>query len=153
MYVDLKTWLADTYLEKVDKTSMAVSLEARLPLLDYRLVEFAMTIPSSLKIHRGTGKQVLRRPSAIFYLKQRYVSRNMVSPSRQTHGFEENYASSHTRCCKMPGPGSGVTFVRLKSNAYGNSIKQGYEVRDSHLWLLLNFELWARQYLDRRMAA
>ena len=44
--MDLKTWLADTYMEKADKATMACGLEARLPLLDHRLVELAFQIRS-----------------------------------------------------------------------------------------------------------
>src|SRR5688500_4794184 len=64
MYVDLKTWLPDTYLEKVDKTSMAVSLEARVPLLDHRLVELSMRIPGRQKIAGGETKRIFKRAVA-----------------------------------------------------------------------------------------
>ncbi|HRQ37292.1 MAG TPA: asparagine synthase (glutamine-hydrolyzing) [Chloroflexota bacterium] len=60
-YVDIKTYLADNILTKVDRMSMAVSLEARVPLLDHRIVEFALSLPPHLKIHRGQTKVILRR--------------------------------------------------------------------------------------------
>lgn len=59
-YADFKHWLPGDILTKVDRTSMAVGLEAREPLLDYRLVEFAATLPVSMRIRRGQGKWVMK---------------------------------------------------------------------------------------------
>ena len=55
-YADLKFWLPGDILTKVDRTSMAVSLEAREPLLDHRLIEFAAALPERLRTKRGEGK-------------------------------------------------------------------------------------------------
>ncbi len=63
-YVDLKTYLVDNILTKVDRMSMAASIEARVPLLDHRLVEFALNLPPELKRHRGESKVILRRVMA-----------------------------------------------------------------------------------------
>lgn len=80
-YADLKFWLPADILTKVDRTSMAVSLEAREPLLDHRLIEFAATLPESMRIRGGQGKWLMKRamrrylPSDILYRpKQGFVT-------------------------------------------------------------------------------
>lgn len=61
LYVDIKTWLVDDILVKVDRASMAHSLEVRTPFLDHRLVEFAASLPVSLKLRGLRRKYLLRR--------------------------------------------------------------------------------------------
>jgi asparagine synthase (glutamine-hydrolysing) len=76
LYFDTKTWLVDDLLIKADRMSMAASLELRVPFLDYRLVEFAATIPSKHKIKKGEGKYPLKKmmegilPKNIIYRKK-----------------------------------------------------------------------------------
>ncbi len=80
-YADLKFWLPGDILAKVDRTSMAVGLEAREPLLDHRLVEFAAGLPEALRVRRSQGKYVLKKamerylPDDILYRpKQGFVT-------------------------------------------------------------------------------
>ena len=80
LYVDVKTYLVDDILMKVDKMSMAVSLEARVPLLDHKLLEFAATVPTALKLRNGRSKYLLRR------LLERRIPKAIVD--RPKHGFE-----------------------------------------------------------------
>ncbi|MEA3029957.1 MAG: hypothetical protein QOG13_1282 [Sphingomonadales bacterium] len=63
-YADLKIWLPGDILTKVDRASMAVSLEAREPLLDHRLVEFAARLPANMRLRGGTGKWLMKRALA-----------------------------------------------------------------------------------------
>jgi len=60
-YADLAFWLPGDILTKVDRTSMAVSLEAREPLLDHRLIEFAARLPESMRVRGTTGKFLLKK--------------------------------------------------------------------------------------------
>jgi len=63
-YADLKIWLPGDILTKVDRASMAVGLEAREPLLDHRLIEFAARLPANMRLHGGSGKWLLKRALA-----------------------------------------------------------------------------------------
>jgi asparagine synthase (glutamine-hydrolysing) len=60
-YVDIKTYLVDDILTKVDRASMANSLEVRCPLLDHKLMELVAQAPSSLKLHNGVGKFIFKK--------------------------------------------------------------------------------------------
>ena len=60
-YVDIKTYLVDDILVKVDRASMANSLEVRCPLLDHKLMELIARIPSGLKLHNGYGKYIFKK--------------------------------------------------------------------------------------------
>lgn len=79
-HIDLRTWLAGRMLVKVDRSSMAHSLEVRPPLLDHRLVEWAGGIPSNYKLKDGRGKYILRE-----MLKKRLPEKVIEGKKR---GFE-----------------------------------------------------------------
>lgn len=98
-YADLKFWLPGDILTKVDRTSMAVSLEAREPLLDHRLIEFAAALPEGLRTKRGEGKwllkkamqrylpdEVLYRPKQGFVLPMAQWFRGPLASSARTIG-------------------------------------------------------------------
>ena len=76
-YADLKFWLPGDILTKVDRTSMAVSLETREPLLDHRLVEFAASLPERMRVRGGTGKYLLKK------CMERYLSRDILYRPKQ----------------------------------------------------------------------
>jgi asparagine synthase (glutamine-hydrolysing) len=78
-YLDLSWYLPNDVLTKVDRASMAVGLEVRVPLLDHRLVELSARLPKSLRLRSGRGKLVLRR------ILDRYVPRALTS--RPKSGF------------------------------------------------------------------
>ncbi len=78
-YADIKHWLPGDILTKVDRTSMAVGLEAREPLLDHRLVEFCATLPASMRLHRGEGKWLMKKAM------EPYLPRDILY--RQKMGF------------------------------------------------------------------
>lgn len=78
-YADLKVWLPGDILTKVDRTSMAVGLEAREPLLDHRLIEFAATLPEAVRLKGKQGKWLMKRTM------RRYLPDDILY--RQKQGF------------------------------------------------------------------
>lgn len=78
-YADLKFWLPGDILTKVDRASMAVSLEAREPLLDHRLIEFAAALPERMRLRGGQGKWLMKRTM------RRYLPDDILY--RQKQGF------------------------------------------------------------------
>jgi asparagine synthase (glutamine-hydrolysing) len=78
-YADMKLWLPGDILTKVDRTSMAVGLEAREPLLDHRLLEFAASLPENMRVRGGQGKWLMKRTM------ERYLPEDILY--RQKTGF------------------------------------------------------------------
>lgn len=148
-YVDVHHYLPDDILTKVDRTSMLVSLESRVPLLDHVLVEFVAAIPERLKLRRGETKYILKR-SVTPLLPSQVLSRPKM-------GFGVPLATW------FRGPlRELVCDLLLSARLRQRGIVQAREVKalleahmrgrrdcSSQLWSLLCFELWARTWLDR----
>ena len=131
LYFDIKTWLVDDLLIKADRMSMAASLELRVPFLDYRLVEFAATIPSKYKINKRANKYILKKmgfptPLKIMFEKDLYEYARDILLSDFS-----NYTSYFKR-----------NEVERLLNEHVSGRKDNHRV----LWQLVVLETWFRIY-------
>jgi asparagine synthase (glutamine-hydrolysing) len=146
LYVDVKTYLVDDILMKVDKMSMAVSLEARVPLLDHKLLEFAATVPTGLKLKNGRTKYLLRR------MLERRIPKSLVD--RPKHGFEAP-TGEWLRGPLAPMVDALLLDGRLRDRGVFNhraiaslwrEHRDGVRDHRHRLWGLVMLELWFRQF-------
>lgn len=146
LYADIKTWLPDDLLVKVDKMTMANSIEARVPYLDHTLVEFAMNIPHHLKIKKGVEKYILRRASEDLLPK--------ATLRRKKHGFTVPINDWITKSLEtMISNTLSESNIKKRDYFRYNRVKHIIEhasnPRYSHqLWSLFTLELWHKIYID-----
>ncbi len=149
LYVDLKTWLPNDILVKVDRMAMANSLEVRSPLLDHEVIELAATLPPDMKYRKGTSKYLLKRYA------ERRVPRSVVH--RPKMGFsiplaawlrgelrplaEELLLSDRTR--------ERGYFRPETVQAMWTRHQNGRRNHAHHLWALMVLELWHRLFVDQ----
>jgi asparagine synthase (glutamine-hydrolysing) len=153
LYVDLKTWLASDILVKVDRMSMATSLEVRAPLLDHHVIELAARVPSELKYRGATSKYLLKR-----HLDGR-VPRSAVHRPKQ--GFELPVAAWLRGALR---PMAGDLLLGPRAAARGHvrpervrrlwdRHQRGIADHSPQLWALLVLELWQRTFVDQPAGA
>lgn len=147
MRADYQAFLRDDILTKVDRASMHVSLEAREPLLDHRLAEFAFRLPLSLLHGGGDYKRILK------FLLRRWVSEDVVSSPKR--GF------SIPLYAWMRGPWKTAVLEHLSPLAVRRvGLLNSRQVQDEldtfydypggsaeRIWMLLGFQLWAERWL------
>lgn len=154
MYADFKTWLPDNILAKMDRMSMAASLEGRVPLLDHKVVEFAAMLPYRLKLTGLQTKRLLRsavrdlvspellqRPKTAFRVPLGDWLRGPVSPLLQ-----DTWSSSAMR---QRGFFDRAGLERFRRAASGGDAR----IPSQAIWNVLWLELWCEQYLDANPAA
>jgi asparagine synthase (glutamine-hydrolysing) len=148
LLADLATWLPEDLLMKVDKMSMSVGLEARVPFLDHRVVELAVGMPSTLKWRHG-GKYILKR------LATGLVPQEIIE--RPKHGFRlplDRWFRAELR----PMAEDLVLGRRARERGFfAPAAVSGLWARYlagrddcfMQIWTLVNFEIWCRGFLDR----
>lgn len=147
LYVDIKTYLVDDIMVKVDRMSMATSLEARAPFLDYRVVEFAASIPGWQKIQGNKTKCILKRAMA-----------DVLPPEilrRGKEGFSipiKNWLRNELRPLML----DVLSSAHIKRDGFFNDgyiqqlVKEHLDGVDNHshrLWALMVFGIWREVYL------
>ncbi|HEV8523298.1 MAG TPA: asparagine synthase (glutamine-hydrolyzing) [Terriglobales bacterium] len=152
LYVDTKLWLPDDLLARGDKTSMAASVEARVPLLDYKLVEFAASLPTHLKVNGLARKYLLKKvaarwlPAAVVHRKKQGFPVPMAVWFRgEARSFVRDLQSAET-----------VRRRGLFDCRYVQRLLDDHDLgtRDNAalIWALVSVELWHRLFLDSRAA-
>jgi asparagine synthase (glutamine-hydrolysing) len=153
LYTDLKTYLVDELLIKADRMTMAHSVELRVPFLDHRVIEFAATIPSSMKIRGRAVKWILKRAMKDRLPRTTLVRRKMGFPTplrpmlqRELSGYvRELLLSPDSR-------GRGYFRPRVVETLIAENT-QG--TRDHHrlLWQLVVLEEWHRHFIDQSLTS
>lgn len=148
LYLDTKIWLPDNLLMKGDKMTMAASLESRIPLLDYHLIEYAASIPSSAKIKSLKAKYLLKRAFADF-LPESILTRKKMGFNVPTGiWFREGQRGLITRL---------LLSERMRSRGYFNDAFVTQMVHDhlegktnyqAQIFTLASLELWFRVFID-----
>jgi asparagine synthase (glutamine-hydrolysing) len=145
---DLCTFLPYLNLENMDKTSMANSVEMRVPFLDHRLVEYSMTLPDDDKLRAGTQRKVLLRRAWEHRIPDRILRRSKTGYSPPVRGWLRDglrdYTAEHLRSAAADRGLFNTAHVErlLRDNAAG---REDHSLR---LWQLLVLELWMRAYVD-----
>ena len=149
-YADAQSWMPDTYLEKVDKASMAVSLEVRVPLLDLEVIQFASTLPGRFRIRGLTTKYLLRRIASSF-LPAEITQRPKHGLSVPTDPWFRGRLEGFVR---------DILFARMtiergffRPQGVSDLLQQhtsGRENCETQIWILLIFELWMRRFMDSK---
>lgn len=147
MYWDTISYLPNDILVKVDRASMAVSLEARAPLLDKRVYEFAWSMPHHMKIRESKGKWLLREVLA------RHVPRDLFERPKQ--GFAIPMAEwlrgdlqdwAETLLDEKAMEADGLLNTKAIQKIW-NEHKQGRGNNDQRLWTVLMFQAWKEKWL------
>jgi asparagine synthase (glutamine-hydrolysing) len=147
LYVDLKTWLVDDLLIKADRMTMAHSVELRVPFLDYRVIEYAATIPSNMKLRRGVVKWILKRAMKDRLPREILTRKKMGFPTplalmfqRHLSGYLRDLLLS-SRCMSRQYFKRQVVERLIEENTR--------KKRDHHrlLWQLVVLEEWHKQFI------
>ena len=146
-YVDIKTYLPDDILTKVDRASMAHSLEVRVPLLDHRVMEYAAAIPSAYKLRGGEGKYIFKQslkhllPSDILTRRKMGFSVPLAAWMRQElRGvFEERVLAPRAFVNQF--------FNPEPIRQWWAQHQRGTRDLSSHLWALLVLECWGQRII------
>lgn len=143
-YVDIKTYLPDDILAKVDRASMAVSLEVRAPLIDHRVIEMAARMPSALKLNGRIGKLILKKamsptlPDDILYRSKQGFAVPLATWFRgELRDMAYNAIFSS--------PDDGILDRRFLKKVWDQH-QQGRYDRSAHLWSVLMFQKWKETF-------
>jgi asparagine synthase (glutamine-hydrolysing) len=149
-YGDLQNYLPLDVLTKVDRMTMAHSIEARPPLLDHKLVEFAATIPPRLQLRGGTTK-VLFKQAMRGVLPDDIIDRPKQGFAVPVAQWLRGPLRDYTRdlllsaSCRQRGVLNPASVERVLA------LHQSGRDLDLQIWTMVSLELWCRRFLDREL--
>lgn len=145
-FVDLKTYLVDDILVKVDRMSMATSLEARVPFLDHRIVEFAFRVPGNLKIKNGETKYILKEAMRDL-LPEKILTRDKQGFSIPIKNWIRHELKEMMLDILSPEKIRREGFFQVEYiNRLVEEHLKGKENHSHRLWALMMFEWWYDLY-------
>ncbi len=148
MRVDLQTWLAEESLMRSDKMSMAFGLEQRVPFLDHRIVELALSFPTSWNIHRGEGKYILKQAMKA-YLPAHVLGqpkRGWFSPTAKwLRGPLRELTYEVLSPSYMGETASFFQFDTIRRMIDDHMAGRAYHLNT--IWAVLMFQMWYRRFL------
>lgn len=147
-YIECLSYLPDNILEYTDKTSMAVSLEVREPLIDHRIVEFSANIPFDLKIKDGTTKYILKLamkndlPKNVLSRKKRGFTPPLINwLNKSLSDLESKYISEE----RLTQKGINYNYVKKLTDDYKNGKKSNY----AKIWNIICLEAWFNNLIQK----
>ena len=147
LYLDLKTYLADDIMVKVDRMSMAASLEAREPLLDHRLVELAFRLPGSVKLRGLTTKWIFKKTVERLLPKENIYRRKEGFSIPIKHWLRSDLKHLLLDHLSEPRLRDGGLFDYGSVKGMIDAHLAGRRNYSHQLWALLVFEIWKESYL------
>ena len=149
LYIDTRANLPDDLLMVADKTSMANSLEVRVPFLDYRLVEFVESLPPNLKLHGLTAKY-LHKKAMLKWLPHNVIYRKKKGFAHPIAGWLRTSLRPLVEDCLLSSSSSlGAYFDQKYIKTILDRDRDGKENYMRHIYLLLSLELWHRAFIRR----
>jgi asparagine synthase (glutamine-hydrolysing) len=151
LYLDTKTYLPFDILTKVDRMSMATSLEVRVPMLDHIFLEWVTSLPVSLKLRDMNGKYILKKlaerigvPSEVLHRPKRGFAMPLV------HWMRSELKRDLVEILLEPRTLERGYYSKTALRRLVEEHTSGRRDRSHELWLLLMLELWHRNFLEAR---
>ncbi len=149
IFVDIKLTMADSVLMKVDKMSMATSLEVRVPFLDHEIAELCASIPANLKLKKLTTKYILRKTLK----KHEFLPENIIYRGKQGYSIPiKNWLREELKDYMIDLlENSPVIKENINGSYLTTLINEHLQLKHNHnhiLWALINLSLWYKKFFS-----
>ena len=147
MAIDYETYMVDDILVKVDRTTMAVSIEGREPLLDHRIIEYLAQVPDEFKIRNGVKKYLLKE------ITHDFIPKELMERPKKGFSFPvfewlkedlDEYIEIYLNKSYIE---QQAIFNWDTVNQLIKNYKTGHQINAQKIWLLLTFQLWYSEWM------